>query len=80
MDIKDRVGPSLINFSTKFLKNIRDWELRMFRSTLFHSTTTEENKESLKKLILNNEKNNFIVVIVSGNLVIRGFMWNLLNK
>lgn len=56
MDIKDRVGPSLINFSTNFLKNVRDRELWMLRSTLFHSTITEENKESLKKLILNNEK------------------------
>ena len=70
MDIKDRVGPSLINFSTNFLKNVRDRELRMLRSNLFHSTTTEENKKSLKKLILNNEKKNFIVVTVSGNLVI----------
>lgn len=77
MDIKDRVGPSLINFSTNILKNVRDRELWMLRSTLFHSTITEENKESLKKLILNNEKKNFIVVIVSGNLVIWGFMWNL---
>lgn len=70
MDIKDRVGPSLINFGTNLLKNIRDRELRMLRSTFFHSTITEENKKSLKKLILNNEKKNFIVVIVSGNLVI----------
>ena len=77
MDIKDRVGPGLINFSTNFLNNVRDAELLMLRSTLFHLTITEENKESLKKLILNNEKRNFIIVIVSGNLVIRGFLWNL---
>ena len=77
MDIKDRVGPGLINFNINLLHNAGDVELRKLRSTLFHSTIAEGNKESLKKLILNNEKRSFIVVIVSANLVIWDFLWNL---
>ena len=45
MDIKDRIRAGPINFNINFLNSLRDVELLMLRSSLFHSV--EEKKGSL---------------------------------
>ena len=61
MDIKDRVGSGLINFNINLLFNVRDVELQMLRSSLFHLIMTEGKKELLKKLFLSMKRETLLL-------------------